>query len=217
MTDWIDLSHPLDEHVPRIALFEPPSYTAVMSLPDDPMSVTRMDMIVHTGTHVDAPSHFIAGGETVDQLGIDRLSGHGVVCRVEAGDDEVYGLDALLDKELIRPGDLVVLDTGWWKAFGTDRYHRHPSLSVEVATWLADREVALVGVDTATPDIPVPLRPEGFDWPVHQVLLGAGVVIAEHLTGLGPLSGQRVELVLVPLNIRGADGSPVRALGRVAG
>jgi kynurenine formamidase len=217
VNDWVDLSHALDEDVPRIALFRPPSYTAVMSMPEDPMSVTRMDMIVHTGTHVDAPSHFIAGGESIDQLGIDRLSGRGVVCRVDAGDDEVYGLDALVDRELIQAGDLVVLDTGWWRHFGSDRYHRHPSLSTDVATWLVDSGVALVGVDVATPDIPVHLRSEGFGWPIHQILLGAGVVIAEHLTGLGALSGQRVELVLAPLNIRGADGSPVRALGRAAG
>jgi len=136
------------------------------------------------------------------------------VCRVEASDDEVYGVGALLDRDLVRSGDIVVLETGWWRHFGTERYARHPSLSVEVAEWLVSREVAMVAVDTGTPDLPVPLRPPNFRWPVHHVLLGAGVLIAEHLTNLATLSGLRVELLLAPLNIRGADGAPVRALGR---
>ena len=72
----------------------------------------------------------------------------------------------------------------------------------------------MVAVDTGTPDLPVALRPDGFTWPVHQILLGAGVLVAEHLTNLAGLTGSRVELVLAPLNIRGADGAPVRALGR---
>jgi kynurenine formamidase len=213
---WVDLSHPLDDRVPRIAIFPPPSYTSVLELPGDPMNVTRMDMVVHTGTHVDAPSHFVAGAETVDQLDLTRLTGAGVVCRVDATDEEVYGLHAVLDRDSVRAGDIVILETGWWRHFGTERYGRHPSLSVEVAEWLVDQEVAMVAVDTGTPDLPVALRPEGFGWPVHHVLLGAGVLIAEHLTNLAGLSGRRVELILAPLNIRGADGAPVRALGRLA-
>jgi kynurenine formamidase len=214
MSDWIDLSHPLDDLVPRIAIFPPPAYTTVMELPDDPMNVTRMDMVVHTGTHVDAPSHFVAGAHSIDDLDLGRLTGDGVVCRVAAADEEVYGLDALVDRDLVHAGDIVILDTGWWRHFGTDRYGQHPSLSVEVAEWLVEHEVAMVAVDTGTPDLPVALRPKRFDWPVHRALLGAGVLIAEHVTNLTDLSGRRVEVVLAPLNIRGADGAPVRALGR---
>lgn len=211
---WIDLSHPLDGNVPRIALFPPPSYSAHLHMPADPMNVTRMDMVVHLGTHVDAPVHFIPGGQSIDELGLERLSGPGVVCRVSAGAEEIYGPEALLDADLVRAGDLVVLETGWWRHFGTELYSRHPSLSVELAHWLVEKEVAMVAVDTGTPDLPVALRPDGFTWPVHQILLGAGVLVAEHLTNLAGLTGSRVELVLAPLNIRGADGAPVRALGR---
>jgi len=164
----------------------------------------------------DAPSHFVVGGESVDQLDLARLTGAGVVCRVDASDDEVYGLEALVDRDLVRSGDIVILETGWWRHFGSGRYGRHPSLSLKVAEWLVEREVAMVAVDTGTPDLPVVLRPEGFRWPIHHVLLGSGVLIAEHLTNLSELSGRRVEVVLAPLNIRGADGAPVRALGRLA-
>jgi kynurenine formamidase len=185
-------------------------------MPDDAMTVTRMDMVVHLGTHVDAPCHFVPGGASIEQLPLERLTGAGVVCRVDADEDEVYGVEALVDADLIRAGDIVVLHTGWWRHFSTDQYGRHPSPSVDLARWLITRRVTMVAVDTPTPDIPARLRPQGFDWPVHHALLGAGVLIAEHLTNLDDLSGQRVELVLAPLNIRGADGAPVRALGRAA-
>ncbi|WP_179274226.1 cyclase family protein [Rhodococcus sp. 06-221-2] len=214
MRAWTDLSHPLDPRAPRIAIFPAPSFATVAEMPADPMTVSQMDMVVHTGTHVDAPCHFVAGAESIDEIDLSRLTGEGVVCRVEAGEDEVYGLDALVDRELVREGDIVVLETGWWCHVGTPLYARHPSLSVDLARWLVDRRVSMIAVDTGTPDVPVQLRPEGFNWPVHQILLGAGVLIAEHVTNLTALSGQRVELMFAPLNIRGSDGAPVRAVGR---
>ncbi|WP_204870088.1 MULTISPECIES: cyclase family protein [Nocardiaceae] len=214
MIPWTDLSHRLDPRAPRIPIFPPPTFATVAEMPADPMTVSRMDMVVHTGTHVDAPCHFVAGAESIDEIDLSRLTGEGVVCRVDAGEDEVYGVEALLDRGLVRAGDIVVLDTGWWRHAGTALYARHPSLSVELAQWLVDRGVSMVAVDTGTPDLPVPLRADGFTWPVHLVLLGAGVLIAEHLTNLAPLSGQRVEVILAPLNIRGSDGAPVRAVGR---
>jgi kynurenine formamidase len=98
---------------------------------------------------------------------------------------------------------------------GTAAYDDHPWLSAAAATWLADRQVGLLGIDLPTPDLPVPRRPaEGFGWPVHKILLSRGVLIAEHLTGLAPLAGQRVEIIIGAVNIEGADGAPARILAR---
>ena len=108
----------------------------------------------------------------------------------------------------------MLIDTGWAAHFGTGLYDRHPSLSVDAARWLVDQHVKLVGMDTPTPDLPVDRRPDGFDWPVHHVLLSHGVLIVEHLTGLTELAGQRIEAFLLPLRIEGSDGSPVRAVAR---
>src|SRR5262249_55047558 len=80
-----------------------------------------------------------------------------------------------------------------------------------------ERSAKLVGVDFATPDLAVPRRPPGFDWPVHHVLLGHGVLIAEHLRNLRPLTGHRIEAMFLALAIEGSDGSPARVIARRVG
>jgi arylformamidase len=212
---WVDISHRLVEHIPRVAMFPSPRYRRFASMPADPMNVTSIEMVTHVGTHVDAPSHFMPSGATIDQLPLDRFVGRGIVCRVAP--TEALGLietDALIDRDRIEAGDIVILDTGWARQFGQAGYHAHPSLSENLARWLVARRVKLVAVDLPTPDLAVQVRPPGFGWPVHHILLGAEVLIAEHVTNLAAVSGQRVEALFAPLCIAGADGAPVRALVR---
>ena len=211
---WTDLSHTLVNGMPRIAPFPQPTFDRFRSMPTDPMNVTHIDMVCHVGTHVDAPCHFIAGAPSMDQIGLDRLCGPGIVCRVDSEGEPVAGLEQLRDRERIERGDIVILDTGCSRHFGTARYDDHPGLSLELAHWLVEREIKLVAVDMPTPDIAVARREPGFNWPVHQILLGAGILIAEHVTNLEPLGGQRVEALFAPISIGGADGGPVRAIAR---
>jgi kynurenine formamidase len=92
----------------------------------------------------------------------------------------------------------------------------HPALAVSAARWLVDRGVKLLGLDLPTPDLAVPRRPPGFDWPVHKVLLSSGVLVAEHLTGLRELAGRRVEAIFGLIRIEGADRAPALVLARAA-
>jgi kynurenine formamidase len=114
----------------------------------------------------------------------------------------------------VEPGDILLLDTGAAGRVGTPDFHRHASLSTGAAEWLVEREVKLVGVDASSPELPIALRPAGFDFPVHNTLLRDGVLIAEQVANLRSLAGHRVELVFLPLNIVGSDGAPARVLGR---
>jgi kynurenine formamidase len=189
-----------------------------MSMPDDPLNVTELQMVCHFGTHVDAPRHFIPDGPAFDEIPIDRLCGSGVVWRLRC---EPYGV---IEPELFaratpaaQPDDIVLLDTGWAERIGTPLYDQHPSLGVAAAEWLVARGVKLIGVDFATPDLAVNRRRKGFDWPIHHILLRHGVLIAEHLTNLRALSGQRVEALFLGLNIAGADGAPCRVVARRSG
>jgi len=186
-----------------------------MSMPDDPLNVTELQMVCHFGTHVDAPCHFIADGPAFHQIPLDRLCGSGVVIRLDC---EPYGLiePPMLDAAAseLRPDDIVLLDTGWAAHFGTEIYERNPSLSVATAEWLVERGVKLVAVDFATPDLAVRRRPPAFDWPVHHILLSRGVLIAENLTRLRSLPAGRVEVLFLALNIEGADGAPCRVVAR---
>ena len=116
----------------------------------------------------------------------------------------------------IRRGDIVALHTGWSEKFGTETYDINPSISVAAARWLVDHGVKLLACDFATPDLAIPLRKPGFTWPVHQVLLGHGVLICEHLTGVAPLADRRAEFVFGALNIAAADGAPARVVARLS-
>lgn len=213
---WHDLAHPVSARTPRVPGFPAPVVTRSMSLPADPMSVTDLHLCCHVGTHIDAPCHFVAGAATLDELHIDAFCGDGIVLDATGAQPRPFGVDDLLAAggEEVRRGDIVLLATGWDAHVGTVRYDLHPSLSEEAAHWMVERRVKLVGLDVPTPDLPVTQRADGFTWPVHKILLGAGVLVAEHLRGLRALAGRRVEVVMAPLNIADGDGAPVRALAR---
>lgn len=148
---------------------------------------------------------------------LDRLHGPGVVWRIEA---EPFGLiDAATlarQRPELRADDILLIDTGWSEHIGTERYEQNPSFATDAAEWLVERRIKLLGIDFITPDLAVSRRPPGFDWPVHHVLLANGVLIAENLTNLRTLAGQRIEAMFLALNIEGADGAPARVIARRA-
>jgi kynurenine formamidase len=212
---WVDLSHRLHAGLFRIPFFPEPRFGRVMSMPADRLNLTEIQMVCHFGTHVDAPCHFFAVGPAMLEIPFERLHGPGVVWRVAAEPFGVIEAEMLARMTpALRPGDIVLLDTGWSAHVGTARYAENPSLSVGAAQWLVDQGAKLLGIDFLTPDVAVSRRPEGFDWPVHHVLLGQGVLIAENLTNLRSLAGRRVDVIFAALSIEGADGAPARVIAR---
>lgn len=212
---WTDLTHRLTENLSRAAAFPQPVFRQIMKMPEGNANITEIQMVAHHGTHVDAPRHFMLDGPTFDQIPIERLYGPAVVWRIEKGPYGVIGVDDLeAARPQVRPGDMVLLDTGWAQYINTEKYEDHACLSVQAAQWLVDHGVKLLGVDISTPDLTTHKRPEGFTWPVHQILLSRGVLVAEHLTNLGGLANQRVEAMFLAIPIAGSDGAPARALAR---
>lgn len=111
-----------------------------------------------------------------------------------------------------KEGTMVLLRTGWDQYWGTDKYRDHPFLSREAARKIVEAGIRVLGVDTLSPD---QTSAEGgnTDFGVHEVVLGAGALLAENLTNLAALQGGSWVVSLVPLKIEGCDGSPVRAYG----
>jgi arylformamidase len=212
---WTDLTWPLSPAVPRIASFPPPRLERIASIPQRPLNITELQMIVHTGTHVDSPRHFFNDGPAFQDIPLERLMGAGVVWRMQL---PLYGLIEPADLERMRPGlepgDILAIDTGASRRVGMPDYDKHASLSVAAAEWLVAQKVKLVAVDMPTPDLALDRRPEGFIWPVHRALLRDGVLIAEQVTNLDSLAGKRVEFMFCPLNIADCDGAPARVLAR---
>lgn len=212
---WIDLTHTLSNELPTVPFFPTPRFQQIMTQPSHPMNVTEMQMVVHLGTHVDAPRHFYSDGPAFHEIPLERLHGPGVVWRMDKQDYGVIGVADLEDASpAVHAGDMVALCTGWSAYFSLPRYHRHPCLSAEAAEWLVDKRVKLLAVDFTSPDLAVNRRQPGFNWPVHHALLCHGVLVSEHVANLHLLAGCRVEFIFGALNIENSDGAPARVIAR---
>jgi arylformamidase len=172
-------------------------------------TVTRIEMGVHTGTHIDAPVHFISTGITVDMIPLGTCIGPCLVAEVESDSliqiDDVSGLDLSgLKRILFKTGNSEL-----WRKADWQFSRNFVSLSLEAAEFLVSRDISLVGIDY--------LSIEAFnapdEHPVHHTLLGNGVVILEGLD-LSGISPGMYELICLPVKIAGCDGAPVRAVLR---
>jgi arylformamidase len=173
----------------------------------DEANVTRMKIGVHTGTHIDAPCHFIEGGETVDNISIGLLTGRAYVLHV-ADDVDLITKD-LLENSSIPPRTKRVLfrtrNSHHWNSIHTEFDHDYVAVDPEAAAYLIKRGVKLVGVDYLS------VAPYNDTTPTHQTLLEKGIVVVEGLN-LGEVSQGRYTLYCLPLKIAGADGAPARAI-----
>jgi arylformamidase len=172
----------------------------------DVATVTRLDMSAHTGTHVDAPAHFISGGWGVDTLDLNVLVGPALVVHALEADALTAAVLAGLP---IPPGTERLL----FRTRNSDRWARGErefdkdfvAITEDGARWLVERGVRLVGVDC--------LSVGPFDEPVptHRILLEAGVIAVEGLN-LSNIAPGLYQFVCLPLKIVGGDGAPARAI-----
>jgi kynurenine formamidase len=179
-------------------------------LAQDGVDVTMLHLGSHTGTHLDAPSHTVAGGRTTGSIGLEELVGEALVVHLAPlAPGSTYGVDQFASALGTMPDfvpRIVIVHTGWARHFGTAVALAHPSLDPAAAERLLRRGMRLLAVDTLSPD------PTGADagFPVHEVVLGADALIVENLAGLEALP-ERVRVGFFPLPID-ADGAPVRAV-----
>jgi arylformamidase len=168
----------------------------------------------HTGTHCDAPRHFIPGGATIDNVSLDVLMGPARVVDFSktAPFQEVGVGDFERALSTSRP-ERVVMRFDWSTNWGDLKYYSdHPFISQDAARWLVERGVRLLAMDTPMPDNPKQGRGSDPDSPIHKILLGNGVVLVEYLTNLKSISKTDIELIVAPLKILGADGAPARVV-----
>lgn len=210
-----DLSQPFMNGMPHASTIPAPRFEQVKSIQRDGLSVTQLSVASHVGTHLDAPCHFIEGGVSIDEVAPSMLIGPAVLVSVEKDFEDQITAEELADNvKDASPGDALLIRTGWGGKFGTKDYYGHPYLTTGAARWIVEQQFRLVGTDTITPDIPSHLRSEAFDFPVHHTLLGAGVLIIEHLF-LEELTEQRFDLFVGALKVVGADGAPARVLAMI--
>lgn len=223
----IDLSHTIHNNI-QIYPGDPaaPSISRGLTHEKDYCHVDVMRMGTHTGTHIDAPFHFLADGKKIDEIPADRFVGNGVLVNVSDKPDRgLIDVDDLKSYSSdISKGDFVIFYTGRDKFFGTEKYYLHPYLSIESARFLLNLGVTLVAVDAlnvdptyqevsglAHPAADLPDESE-YGYPVHDILLGNDILIVENLCNLYKIKSVRGVYSFLPLKLMESDGSPIRAV-----
>lgn len=208
----IDLTQPLHAGIPVAPILPPIKFEPVMRLGTHVANVTMCHFPSHIGTHVDAPSHFFPNGRTIDQVPLEWLRGTASILDLPRGrGEEISGNDLEKAGGDVQRGDLLFVRTGFGGRYVNPGYLEHAHLTEDAARWLVERGVRALGVDMLTPDAPHFLRDRNFAFPVHRLLLGAEVLIIESLN-LEQVAGRRLAVEVLPLPIRGGDGSPARAV-----
>jgi len=165
-------------------------------------------MCTNTGTYLDVPFHRFADGHDLTGLALDRVAGVPAVCLDRRGERSIE----LTDHDLTGlAGHAVLVLTGHSERWGTDAYFGdHPHLTASASEALVRAGVACVGIDSLNID-----ATEGGERPVHTTLLGAGIPIVEHLTGLERLPARDFAFTAVPPKIEGCGTFTVRAFATV--
>ena len=168
----------------------------------DRFSITRMDISAHTGTHVDAPAHFVAGGAGVDSLDLDVLIGPALVVDAACGKCAIGGCAGVARDPGRNPRVLFrTRNSELWRAPHTVFDEDFVAIPADGASWLVEHGVRLVGVDYLS------VAPFADSAPTHQILLAAGVIAVEGLN-LSEIEPGEYQLCCLPLKIAGADGAP---------
>jgi arylformamidase len=204
----IDLSHTISTETPVYPGTEPPVFSTPCTIITHGFAEKKITLLSHTGTHLDAPSHIIPNGKSLDQFSTNKFMGKAAVVNLADTDPtEIKYHDLLPYESLITKIDFLLLYTGWCEKWGNDEYFKeYPVLTTEAANWLTGFQLKGIGVDMISID-----RTDTDTYPIHRIFLKKEIIIVENLTNLAKLLGFDFTFFCFPLKIQDADGSPVRA------
>jgi kynurenine formamidase len=209
---FVDLSHEWGTHTPVFPGFPDIVIHRLATHAMHGVMSQQVKTVMHNGTHVNAPIHLVQGGQGVGEIALDRFFGTGVVLGIPKGEWELIEPADLERAGAVGAGDMVIINTGWHSRYSDsmDYFGHGPGLSAAAAQWLVEREVKLVGIDTATIDHPMATSLAGHrggpiikelprqyravtghdpeqdfpDWnPAHVTLLRAGIPTIENVGG----------------------------------
>lgn len=211
---FIDLSHTVEHGMetypglpgPLICDYLTREQSRSHYAPGTEFQIGRIDMVANTGTYVDAPFHRFAQGKDLSQLQLSSLADLETVV-VHVAPHAGRAIDAERFAGLDVRGKAVLVHTGWSRHWRTSQYREgHPFLTEDAALLLRDAGATLVGIDSLNID-----SIDDGRRPVHTVLLGADIPVAEHLRGLDLLPDTPCRFFAVPVKVSGFGTFPVRA------
>lgn len=214
----IDLSYQLAKGMPVYPGDPAFDWESIADIGIQNCNVKKIILGTHTGTHTDARSHFIENGEALDQINPYAYIGNAIVCRISKGECEYITIDDFKSFDSrIKEGSRIIIDTGWgvkhrdiFTNYSSDEkkiesfFLNGPRISLEAASYLAEKKILLLAIDMGTPN------PDD-NVSVHKMLLGNNIALIETVANLDKIKNyDEVFISALPLNIKDADGFPIR-------
>ncbi|MBI4067106.1 cyclase family protein [Candidatus Gottesmanbacteria bacterium] len=201
---YVDLSLPLTNQTPVFPGDPVVRIESVANVEADGCSVHQYNFSGHTGTHIDAQSHFLAGGKNISEYPPEKFVGRGLV--VDARGRNVIDIDILENINILKD-TIVLFWTDWVKNIDQQIYFTdHPVIGKTLAQRLINVGVKMMGIDTPSPDHE--------PYTVHKILLGGDVLILENLCNLDLVYRKRFRVYAIPIKVE-TDGVPVRVVVEV--
>jgi kynurenine formamidase len=208
----IDLTLTISQSIPTFPGSPKTQFIPWSTLKEDGYNLELLFLSSHTGTHLDAPYHFVKNGAKIHQIPLDRLLGNAILIKIKKGKNQTISKNDLVLFER-KNGNIpnhssIIFNTEWQKNLNSDFYFiNNPGLSESAATYLVSKKINLVGIDSPNIDL-------GKDktFSVHKILAKNNILIVENLSNLNKIYSKRFNFVILPLKLKNATGSPVRAI-----
>jgi len=208
----IDLTLTISESIPSFPGSPKPQFISWSNLKEDGYNLELLFLSTHTGTHLDAPFHFVKNGMKIHQIPLNRLLGKAVLIKLEkTKNTKISKTDITLFEKKngkIPNFSSIFFYTGWQKNLKKDNYFtENPGLDISAAKYLVSKNINLVGIDSPSIDLG---KDELFN--VHNILSKNNILIVENLTNLNKILTKEFNFTILPLKLKDATGSPVRAI-----
>lgn len=208
----IDLTLTISESIPSFPGSPKPQFILWSDLKEDGYNLELLFLSSHTGTHLDAPYHFVKSGLKISEIPLERLIGQATMIKLKkTKNTAITKLDITsFEKKNRKISNLssIFFFTGWQKNLKKDNYFiENPGLSISAAKYLASKKINLVGIDSPSIDLG-----KDTSFSVHHILSKNNILIIENLANLNKISSKEFNFTILPLKLKDATGSPVRAI-----
>tara|TARA_B100001013_G_scaffold114294_1_gene65737 strand:- start:373 stop:1020 length:648 start_codon:yes stop_codon:yes gene_type:complete len=211
----LDLTLTISDKIPTFPGSPKPNFIQWENLKDDGYNLELLFLSSHTGTHLDAPYHFLEKGSKIHEINPKRLIREAVLVTSPKKSNQSITKNDIQKFEKkhgkIPNNSTVVFCTGWQKMLRDDSYFiENPGLSEAAAKYLVTKKTNLVGIDSPSIDFKGSKR-----FSVHHIFSKNNILIVENLTNLEKIRSSKFHFVVLPLKLKDATGSPVRAIAFV--
>ena len=211
----IDLTLTVSDEIPTFPGSPQPSFIPWENVKEDGYNLELLFLSTHTGTHMDAPYHFLEKGAKIHEISLKKLVSEAILIKSKkksGGSITKTDIQKFEKKHgKIASFSSVIFYTGWQRNLQKKYYFtKNPGLSVSAAKYLASKKINLVGIDSPSIDLGKDSK-----FSVHQIFAKKGMLIVENLANLEKIKSSKFHLVVLPLKLKNATGSPVRAIAFV--